>query len=66
MMVNGSGWTAKDMIGPVKTFVEKFKQKRTPDGGGNLLFPADMPCVVFDNLNACFQDSAVAGSKKGD
>eukprot|EP00972_Heterocapsa_arctica_P006720 982742-Heterocapsa_arctica.AAC.1 len=25
-----------------------------------------MPCVVFDNLNACFSDSAVMGNAKGD
>eukprot|EP00972_Heterocapsa_arctica_P068469 10116209-Heterocapsa_arctica.AAC.1 len=27
----------------------------TPDGKGGLLFPAHIPCIVFDNLNACFR-----------
>jgi hypothetical protein len=53
-LMSGSGWTAKEMTQVVKTFIESWGQKKTPDGGGNLLFPADMPCVVFDNLNACF------------
>eukprot|EP00972_Heterocapsa_arctica_P049170 7237194-Heterocapsa_arctica.AAC.1 len=55
-ITNASGWTAMEMLGPVKAFVEAHKHEQTPDGGGGHLFPANMPCIVFDNLNACFQD----------
>eukprot|EP00972_Heterocapsa_arctica_P019919 2938371-Heterocapsa_arctica.AAC.1 len=27
----------------------------TADGSGKLLFPSHMPCVIIDNLNACFK-----------
>eukprot|EP00972_Heterocapsa_arctica_P098883 14591328-Heterocapsa_arctica.AAC.1 len=65
-MNNGSGWTAKDYIGPVKAFIEAHKHKMTPDGAKGARFPADMACVVFDNLNACFQDAKVPGNATGD
>eukprot|EP00972_Heterocapsa_arctica_P031796 4685273-Heterocapsa_arctica.AAC.1 len=48
------------MTDVVLTFIKTYGHKKTPDGGGKLLFPSDVMCVVFDNLNACF------GEGKGD
>eukprot|EP00972_Heterocapsa_arctica_P016789 2477939-Heterocapsa_arctica.AAC.1 len=56
-MHSGSGWRASDMIVVVRAYVVAHERYKTPDGEGRYLFPTDMPCVILDNLNACFDDT---------
>eukprot|EP00972_Heterocapsa_arctica_P101217 14920624-Heterocapsa_arctica.AAC.1 len=55
-MLCGSGWTAADFLIAAKAFVKENEKFKTPDGNGKYLFPVGMPCVVLDNLNACFDE----------
>eukprot|EP00972_Heterocapsa_arctica_P031336 4614634-Heterocapsa_arctica.AAC.1 len=56
-MQSNSGWTATDMLVVVRAFIEQYAHMMTPDGGGGLLFPSHMPCIIIDNLNACFNNN---------
>eukprot|EP00972_Heterocapsa_arctica_P108485 15976583-Heterocapsa_arctica.AAC.1 len=40
----------------VRAYIASHVSKMTPDGSGKLLFPSHMPCVVIDNLNACYKE----------
>eukprot|EP00972_Heterocapsa_arctica_P071738 10596598-Heterocapsa_arctica.AAC.1 len=55
-MHSQSGWTPKEIITVVKAYIVLHQRFMTLDGDGIYRFPTDMPCVVIDNLNACFLD----------
>eukprot|EP00972_Heterocapsa_arctica_P008558 1248048-Heterocapsa_arctica.AAC.1 len=55
-MICGSGWTAKDWLVGIKAFIKENDKFKTPHGNGKYLFPVSMPCIVLDNLNACFDE----------
>eukprot|EP00972_Heterocapsa_arctica_P113019 16434938-Heterocapsa_arctica.AAC.1 len=67
-ITSGSGWSAEKFYDPVDTFIKKNIHLMTPAGpGGIRKFPASVVCVIFDNLNACFQEKGqVEGNVKGD
>eukprot|EP00972_Heterocapsa_arctica_P014134 2082313-Heterocapsa_arctica.AAC.1 len=59
----GSGWTAADFLTALQSYVKVNEKFKTPDGNGRYLFPTSMPCAVFDNLNACFDNQQKGQSK---
>eukprot|EP00972_Heterocapsa_arctica_P034155 5027869-Heterocapsa_arctica.AAC.1 len=53
-MICGSGWTATVWLVGIRAFIKENDKFMTADGNGKYLFPVNMPCIVLDNLNACF------------
>eukprot|EP00972_Heterocapsa_arctica_P083615 12321858-Heterocapsa_arctica.AAC.1 len=47
-----SGLHHRHWIDHLDTLIKEKRKFMTPDDDGNYRFPSDMPCVVFDNLNA--------------